>query len=331
MSGIKSPLVSILTPVHETDISCLERAYKSVIAQEYGSKDIEWVLVLHNCSSDYKSAVYERFGLCSDVVIIEADIPGTGLAYARQETLKAASGTYVFFLDSDDEMTPHCVPKVIKAMEETGADTAMWSAFVKIGTGGFGCWCDADPSKGRLILERGDPRIGSTLCYSGAGIWTRAYKKEFLLDRKIGFDQECPNHITDPVFNMDTAIATDKTVILPGLVGYTYYYGLGMMTSDPGRASGDILGLLDRYFEKYRAAGLTADNLMWLFLSLLLYLAKEDRKNTEQTGRESIYENTIDKVRGYASKLAAPSMEWHYLQKTEDRLYGDVMRTLMSR
>ena len=316
------PLVSVLTPVHETGLFLLLRAFESVKAQGFSDNDLEWVMILHNCSGDYKKSVYDRFGPVPYVIIREVDLPGTGLACARSNTLKAASGKYLFFLDGDDELAPHCLEKVVKAMEETNADTAVYSAFVKIGQGGFGCFCDADPREGRLLLDRGDPRIGSTLCYSGVSVWTRACRRSFLKDKNIDFDLMCPNHITDPIFNFEVALAANKTLILPGLIGYIYYYGMGMMVSDKERASTDLLDMFDRYFNKYRPEGLSADNLMWFFLLLFFILSGETK-----TSKDS---DIIRKVREYANALEPSSMTWQYLQRGAGQIYDDVIHRIRS-
>ena len=46
-------MVSVLTPVHHTPISLLERAFSSLRDQSVGFENIQWVVLLHNCTDDY--------------------------------------------------------------------------------------------------------------------------------------------------------------------------------------------------------------------------------------------------------------------------------------
>lgn len=301
------PKVSILTPLHETSHELVERAFLSIKTGKYELENLEWVVVLHNCSKEYSEAFHERFDKEEFLTVSEVNMPQTGLAYARAKTLEKAKGEYIFFLDGDDELTPSCIRDAVEAMEDTGADIAAFSIWVKFGAGGIGGFCDADPSKGRLILDKGDERIGSTMCYSGVGVWSRGYRRSFLLDKGISFDESCPNHITDPVFNLDAALRASRIVILPQLMGYIYYYGIGMLKADGKNAAKDLLLLLDRYFEKYRQQGLIADNLMCFFLQLILLLIRSNVKDDTQR-------DYLKKVKEYSEKLDKPVMNWTYLQ-----------------
>ena len=246
---------------------------------------------------------------------------GTGLAFAREKALKAASGEYLFFLDSDDELSPKCVEKVVSAMDETCADTAVYSAWVQTGQLGFACFCDADPKRGKLLLNKGDNRVGSTLCYSGAGLWTRACRRSFLEENGIGFDESRPNHITDPIFNFEVALSAERTVVLSSLVGYIYHYGIGMLLSDRKQAADDILSLCETYISDYKKRGLAADNLIWFFLRLYLFLAEGQKEDTSKM-------EGFCRAKGIAGVLAPPKMDWVYLQNGADRIYAEVMKRI---
>ena len=127
--------VSVLTPVHNTPIEQLTRAYRSLLDQSFGFSGIQWVVVLHNCERDYITRVRELLGDQMNICLSEVSQEGTGVSFARNATLERAEGTYLFFLDSDDEMLPDCIGTVVDEMETAGADTAIFVAKVEGGNG----------------------------------------------------------------------------------------------------------------------------------------------------------------------------------------------------
>ena len=42
---------SVVTPFHDTELPLFEQAVASMRAQTYGYKNIQWIVVLHNCGA----------------------------------------------------------------------------------------------------------------------------------------------------------------------------------------------------------------------------------------------------------------------------------------
>lgn len=105
--------VSIIIPVYNVApyiVNCLQ----SVVQQTYRGP-LECLLV-DDCGTDNSMAFAKEFvatyrGRISFRVIQHTQ--NRGLSAARNTGLAAASGAYVYFLDSDDEITPDCIEQLV--------------------------------------------------------------------------------------------------------------------------------------------------------------------------------------------------------------------------
>lgn len=94
------------------------RCVDSVLAQSY--KDIE-VVVVNDGSTDSSGALLKRHYSHDPNVIVVSQANG-GLSSARNAGLKASTGAYIAFLDSDDYVAPEMYGVLISNLEEYGAD-----------------------------------------------------------------------------------------------------------------------------------------------------------------------------------------------------------------
>lgn len=102
--------VSIIIPVYNV-VDYIEVCLESVFKQTYS--DIEVILV-DDCGSDNSVELARRFievhKLFNCRIIKHSH--NRGLSAARNTGLTNATGEYVFFLDSDDSITPDCIEKM---------------------------------------------------------------------------------------------------------------------------------------------------------------------------------------------------------------------------
>ncbi|MCD8318029.1 MAG: glycosyltransferase [Paraprevotella sp.] len=105
--------VSIVIPVYNVALY-VEDCLKSVLAQTYD--DLE-VVIVNDCTPDGSMELVRRVlgdsKIKREVQILEHDC-NKGLSAARNTGLAHCTGEYVFFLDSDDEITPDCIEILVK-------------------------------------------------------------------------------------------------------------------------------------------------------------------------------------------------------------------------
>jgi glycosyltransferase involved in cell wall biosynthesis len=98
-----NPVISIIIPVYDVS-AYIERCVDSVIAQTYA--EIECLFV-NDCTPDNSVALLEerikKYRGTIDFKILHHE-QNRGLSAARNTGIDAASGDYVYFLDSDDEL-----------------------------------------------------------------------------------------------------------------------------------------------------------------------------------------------------------------------------------
>lgn len=100
-SSLEAPLVSILTPCHNT-ARFLRQTVDSVLRQTFTRFEF---LLLDDGSSDATPELLRQFA-AEDPRIRVRSRPNRGLVDTRNELLAWARGTYIAWLDSDDAMTP---------------------------------------------------------------------------------------------------------------------------------------------------------------------------------------------------------------------------------
>ena len=114
--------VSIIIPVYQVE-AYIEDCLRSVINQTY-TGSLECVVV-DDCGSDRSMEL--ALGMIAaytgpirfEVVRFERN---RGLSAARNAGLEHATGDYVFFLDSDDEISENCIELLASRVEGEGAE-----------------------------------------------------------------------------------------------------------------------------------------------------------------------------------------------------------------
>lgn len=115
------PLVSIILPVYGVE-RYLDDAVASVTAQTY--RNLEIILV-DDGSKDACPAMCDAWARKDDRIRVIHQANG-GLSAARNTGLKAATGDYIYFMDSDDTIEPDLVASCIDTALEYGADLVMF-------------------------------------------------------------------------------------------------------------------------------------------------------------------------------------------------------------
>lgn len=108
--------ISVIIPVYNVSLY-VERCLKSILVQTYPVREC---IIVDDASPDDSIAKCEKL-----IDSYEGNIRfsilhhsrNMGLSAARNTGLRAATGDYVFYLDSDDELTWDCIEKLAKPIE----------------------------------------------------------------------------------------------------------------------------------------------------------------------------------------------------------------------
>lgn len=117
-----APWLSILIPVYNVE-KYIEECLLSVTKQWLPGVEI---ILLNDCSQDASVNLIEQFASQSDVSLrLLSHEKNGGLSAARNTLMKAATGNYIWFLDSDDCLSDGAVRALKNIIEKENPDLVM--------------------------------------------------------------------------------------------------------------------------------------------------------------------------------------------------------------
>lgn len=112
------PLVSIITPVYNTDPRWLEACADSVVAQVY--PHWQWSLGNDGSTRADTIAALERIAARDSRIIVSHAPVNGGIAAASNLALSRAEGEWVALMDSDDALLPHALFRMVEHLNRPG-------------------------------------------------------------------------------------------------------------------------------------------------------------------------------------------------------------------
>lgn len=216
--GSNGPTVSIVTTAYNAE-STIERAVRSVFAQTCPS----WQLVvIDDGSADATSEILRSLKeeLDDDRLVVILGRPNQGPAGARNEALRHATGEWIAFLDSDDEVTPDRVQRLLDEAEDDrpgpdGArmDVVVCRHLIILGEG-------EAVARGR---DDGSEMTGEEACLQllTEGITPYLWDKAYRASTVAGIEMPAVRRAEDKVYNVEALRRAGRVRIIPdALVRY---------------------------------------------------------------------------------------------------------------
>lgn len=119
--------VSIIIPIYNVE-PYIEECLRSV-ARQTVTEHIECILV-DDCGTDHSVELAEQFMNDYEGTIVFHFLHHShnrGLSAARNTGIKASKGEYLYFMDSDDELSSTCIEQLLSIAKETDADMVQGS------------------------------------------------------------------------------------------------------------------------------------------------------------------------------------------------------------
>lgn len=121
MQSTDTPAISVLIPVYNVE-RFLPRCLDSVLAQTF--TDFE-VICVNDASPDTSSIILSAYAAADPRIRIINHPRNLGPMKARESAYSNARGTYIFFLDSDDDLPADALELLHQAVATTDADIAV--------------------------------------------------------------------------------------------------------------------------------------------------------------------------------------------------------------
>ena len=167
-------LISIIIPVYNVE-RYLDRTMKSVVSQTYPSIE---VILIDDGSTDCSGEICDNWSFQDHRVRVFHQ-ENLGVSVCRNTGIRAASGKYIMFIDSDDYVSHRLVESLYKALSDNDSDMSICS-FVKGAENDYvfeeGDEVEAEVISGVDGITRIFDSGMSALQY--AAPWGKLYKKE---------------------------------------------------------------------------------------------------------------------------------------------------------
>ena len=206
--------VSVVIPVYNSG-PFLRRCLDSVLEQTL--KSIEVICVDDGSVDDSLEILREYARMDSRIHIIEL-AENHGLSFARNEGMDLASGTYLYFMDSDDWIDPDYLGEMLRHALRTGQNIVVNSNwFIEY----------ADPAKREPVKKpdfvREEPSFLPPVSLQGTifqVVWCRLFKTAFVRENHLRFPPlKCAE---DNYFSFLSEALQERSYIFSG--PYYHYY-----------------------------------------------------------------------------------------------------------
>ncbi len=175
-----APNVSIIVPVYNVS-AYVERCWESLVKQTY--KDLE-ILFIDDCGTDDSVEKLQKLidthpGIYCKILHHDHN---RGLSAARNTGLMAATGDYVYFLDSDDDITEDCIERLVAPVMNDEIDIVVGNYRVVGGE-----------AHSPLLLDSGLLDSSKDVLASYAAgkwyvmAWNKLCRRDFLIDNNLFF------------------------------------------------------------------------------------------------------------------------------------------------
>ena len=221
------PLVSVnITTYNRANF--LGRCLDSVLSQSY--KNIE-VIIVDDASSDNTSEVAEQYRRKDSRVKYFRHERNQGNAYARNTALKNCQGTFVAFMDDDDEWvdTDKLIKQVKIFSDNTDPKLGIVCSGVKV--------IDAKDNE-ELKQAKMPPNLISTLLKGNGVIHNSTVMTRRNIMTKVGgFDTKMPRGIDSEFFRTVVVKYGYKVHFMPDITAAYHEHGEGRMTTNKKNAA----------------------------------------------------------------------------------------------
>lgn len=245
-------LVSIVLPTFNR-AQLIGRAISSVLTQTYQNWEL---LVIDDGSTDETSSLVSSFG---DSRIRYFRKSNSGAGASRNLGIEKSLGTWITFIDSDDEYDPAKIEMQLNAASQANADLVVCgSIYLKDGVEFRRKIPEPKVDLSRALLER----------QKGTGVSTPIFfvRRELLVQKRILFDSSLPAY-QDWDFLYQVSMHSNYVVVPHHL--YKVHFQRGQRVHSGTNVLGAFRVLLAKYRTEFLSKGVLSD---WLYSTILLSL-----------------------------------------------------------
>lgn len=263
--------VSIIIPVYNVE-PYVERCIESVLCQTY--RELE-VIIVDDCTSDHSIELIRKCINCSDskglVFKFLKHDKNRGISAARNTGIRAATGDYIFFMDSDDWISENCISLLVEPLKDCLYDFVMGECETR------GTDWNLPPRnmRGSMI---GTEKIAEAYNLNNwhCSPWNKLCRRSFIIDNDLFFNN-VPHE--DQLWSAQLACTANSLYFEKETTYFYFIHKNSFMTNESSyEMTENYLKVLSRFYEylekkqifRQEVEGVVEERMKNLLLSVLI-------------------------------------------------------------